>query len=240
MPASIDPHHYLKAIIAKDFKNAPRSAEVQSVAEPLVITVSRDYGAGGGDIARKLSDCLSIPVYDQEILDQVAERAKIAPYHFKPHDENVAAGISTFVHSLLTGTGGHLESYRRHLYSVVLSLAQHDCILIGRGAHLILRGKNCFRLRIVGSQEICAQRISRQLDIPLRVAEQRVAEINDKRHKSIQKVFGEDLPHPSLHHAANFDLILNTDCYSTESLLPVILLALQQAGYNLYRNGTKP
>ncbi len=149
----------------------------------------------------------------------------------------MAAGLSTFIHSLLTGTGGHLESYRRHLYGIVLDMAQHDCILLGRGAHLILRGRNCLRLRIVGSQENCAARIAKQQDISLPAAGQRVSEINDTRQKSIHKLFGADLPHPSLHHAANFDLILNTDHYDPESTLPIILLALQQAGFNLYSDG---
>lgn len=240
MPNTLDPHYYLKAILARDFKSLPRPSRRESASEPLVITVSRDYGAGGGDIARQLADCLSIPVYDQEILDQVAKRAKIPSYHFKPHDENVAAGLSIFVHSLLTGTGGHLETYRRYLYEVILDMALHDCILIGRGAHLILKEKNCFRLRIVGSRDNCAERISRQFDISLQEAKQEVNEINDKRHKSILRIFGDDLPHVSLNHAANFDLILNTDHYSPESALPVILVALQQAGFNLEHNGVTP
>ncbi|MGI9213185.1 MAG: AAA family ATPase [Methylococcaceae bacterium] len=238
MPASQDPHHYLKAIITKDSRKTAQP--VDPGHEPLVVTVSRDYGAGGGEVARRLSDYLGIPLHDQDILDRVAAKAKIASYHLKPHDENVAAGISTFVHSLLTGTGGHLESYRRYLYSVVLDLALNDCVLVGRGAHLILNTRRCYRLRIVGSQEQCAARISSQFDIPLHTAEQRVAEINDKRNKSILSLFGGDHPHPSLHHAANFDLIVNTDHLGVADAMPVILLAMQQSGFRSFQNFDLP
>ncbi len=237
MPDSLDPQQYLKSIIAHDFHAHATRAGTAPENKPLVITLSRDYGAGGGDIARQLAACLNIPLYDQDILDRVAAKAKIASYHFRPHDENVAAGISTFVHSLLTGTGGHLESYRRHLYAVVLDLARQDAILVGRGAHLILKNQPCFRLRIVGSADPCAERIAKRFNIPLQEAGRRVAEINDKRHKSVLRLFADNLTHPSLNHAANFDLILNTDHFRMEDLLPIILLALQQAGYNLNRNG---
>jgi len=237
MSDTLDPQQYLKSIIARDFRS--RSVRTGSIPEnkPLVITLSRDYGAGGGDIAAQLAACLSIPVYDQDILDRVAKKAKIASYHLRPHDENVTAGISTFVHSVLTGTGGHLESYRRHLYEVILDLARQDGILMGRGAHLILKNQPCFRLRIVGSVESCAERIATRFSLSLPEARHRVIEINEKRHKSILKLFADNLSHPSLNHAANFDLILNTDHFRTEDVLPVILLALQQAGFNLDRNG---
>jgi cytidylate kinase len=241
MAASLDPHRYLESIIARDFHPASRQRGAGlPEPTPLVITISRDYGAGGGEIARRLSDCLGIPVHDQDILERVAMQAKIAACHFKPHDENVAAGVSSFVYSLLTGTGGHLESYRHYLYAVILDLARQDCILMGRGAHLILKNHRCFRLRTVGSRESCARRIALRFDIASGEAERRVMEINDKRHKSILKLFGDDLSHASLNHAANFDLIFNTDHLTTEDWLPVILLALQQAGFNLNRNGTLP
>jgi cytidylate kinase len=234
----LDPLSYLKALIAKDFES-PRHQNISKGEETLVITVSRDYGAGGEEIARELAGCLGIPIYDQEILDMIAERAKINSFYFKPHDENVSAGISTFIYSLLGGTGGDLTTYRRYLYDVMLDLAKQDCLLMGRGAHLILQEKKCFRLRIVGSHFICAERIARELSISLSEAKQNVREINDKRHKSILQLFSDNFAYPSLEHTTNFDLILNTDHIPPHGALPIILMALQQAGFNLNKPPVK-
>ena len=234
--SSPDPLSYLNTIISKDFEAQRHRGAAKGPSEPLVVTVSRDYGAGGEEIAKKLAECLGTPMYDQEILERVAERAKIESYFFKPHDENVSAGVTTFLYSLLTGTTGDMQTYRRHLYDVILDLAKHDGLLIGRGAHLILRGKKCFRLRIVGSPKVCAERVAKELSIPLTEAEQKVIEINDKRHKSIQNLFGDSFEHASLEFAQNFDLVLNTDHIAPERALPVVLMALRQAGFNLNKS----
>jgi cytidylate kinase len=231
--SSPDPLSYLKAIIAKDFEAQRHKGAAQASAEPIVITVSRDYGAGGEEVAEKLADCLGIPVYDQEILDRVAERAKVNSLYFKPHDENVSAGISTFLYSLLAGATADMQTYRRALYDVVLNLAKQNCLLIGRGAHLILRGKRCFRLRIVGSENVCAERAAAELALPLHEAAQRVDEINGKRHKSIQNLFGDSFANASLEYATNFDLVINTDHIAPDGVLPIVLMALRQAGFNL-------
>ena len=231
-----DPLAYLQAILAKDFE-AHRYQAGKSKSEPhrpLVITLSRDYGALGEEIAKELSSCLGIPVYDQEILDRVAKQSKTDKFYLQHHDEQSHAGISTFVHSLISGSTGTLQGYRRALYDVVLELARKDCIIVGRGAHLILRDKRAFRLRIVGSTSVCAGRIAGELGISEQEAEAKVQEINTTRHKSIQALYGEKFPTNTLEHAAHFDLIVNTDRFDVPGAVLVAVMALEQTGFDLH------
>lgn len=230
-----DPLTHLQALISKDFAAAQYAmGKEKKEREPLVITFSRDYGALGETIAKKLAECLGIPVYDQEILDMVAKRAKTDQFYFRPHDEQADAGISSFLYSLVTGSTATLKSYRRNLYDAVLDVAARDCLIIGRGAHLILSGKKVFRVRIVGSKLVCAHRIAEEFNIPLSEAEQTVHEVNNKRHKSIMSLFSKNFEHCSLEHAINFDLVINTDHISTDGAMSLILLAMQQSGFDLY------
>lgn len=226
-----DPETFLKAILVKDFR-AEVQARDSGEEEPMVITVSRDYGALGDEIAQKLS----IPLYDREILDKVAERAKVERFKFEQYDENVSAGVSTFLFSLLTGTAGDLQTYRRCLHKVVVELARKGGVLVGRGAHLILWGKKIFRLRIVGSERICAGRDAARSGIPLHAAERKVRESNDRRNKAVLKLYGQRFEHPSLECARNFDLVINTDRLSVDSAVSVVLLAMQRAGFDLRKH----
>jgi cytidylate kinase len=235
---TIDPETFLKAILVKDFRDFRAEAKARDLEkeEPMVITVSRDYGALGDEIAQKLADDLHIPLYDREILDKVAERAKVERFKFEQYDENVSAGVSTFLFSLLTGTSGDLQTYRRCLQEVVIDLARKGGVLVGRGAHLILSDKKVFRLRIVGSERICAGREAARSGIPLHAAERKVREINDRRNKSVLKLYGERFEHPSLEYARNFDLVINTDRLSVESAVAAVLLAMQRAGFDLRKH----
>jgi hypothetical protein len=227
-----DPYDFIKALIAKDFE-ADHHAAPSQPQEPLIITLSRDYGARGEAIAEKLADCLRIPLYDHEILERVAAKAKVDAFKLEEQDETVSAGISTFLYSLLTGTAGEMQTYRRHLYGTVLELAQQDCLLVGRGAHLILSGRKIFRLRIVGSKLVCAKRVAADTGQSLLEAERKVYEANTKRHKSIQAMFGDSFEHCALEFAKNFDLVINTDHISADCAVSLALFAMQQSGFNL-------
>ena len=57
-----------------------------------IITVSREFGSGGREIAKRLSDVLGIAYYDSEIITEIAKKADL--------DENYVA------HSLEKGKIG--------------------------------------------------------------------------------------------------------------------------------------
>ena len=42
------------------------------------ITIEREYGSGGTEIARRVAEEIGIPCYGREILDEVAELAHIS------------------------------------------------------------------------------------------------------------------------------------------------------------------
>jgi len=226
-----DPYTFLSKMIAKDEALSRKSQKRPH--QPLVVTVSRDYGAGGDIIASKLAEELGVPLYDRQILELAASKAGVDPARFSEMDDLRASSVSNFISSLLTGSGGNLETYRRSLFESVMELSQKDCVLLGRGAHLILSGKRTFRVRVVGSRMICAKRIAQEFGLSLDLAERKVYEINNKRHKSIENLFKDSYEHCSLNYAKNFDLTINTDRITAENSVPIVLLAIRQAGFDL-------
>lgn len=227
---NIDPLTYIKSVLARDFA-ASHPVQRKPGREALVITVSRDYGALGEAVAQGLARALGIPLYDREILERVAVSAKTDQSRFEVHDEQSSAGLSSFIYSLVSGNPATLLDYRRHLCEAVLELARQDCILVGRGAHLILAGSKVFRLRVVGSSAVCAQRVAVELNLTPDKAARKVAELNQKRHKSITELFQGSVERCSLEHADLFDLVINTDHISPDGAVAVALLALREAGH---------
>lgn len=231
-----DPLVFLQALLTKDFgahTQPPDQAGRAKARAPLVITLSRDHGALGEQIAERLSECLGIAVYDQEILNRVAQRAKTDQFYFRGHDEQTSAALTSFLHNLVSGKSGTLQDYRRHLAEVVADIARTDGIIIGRGAHLILGARRALRIRVVGSRPICAQRIASACHIPVSEAEKKVAEINKKRHESVIELYGASVEQCSLDHAPNFDLVINTDRIAVEGAVGIVMLAIREAGFAL-------
>jgi cytidylate kinase len=227
---NVDPLTYIKTVLAKEFATQPKPPR-EPEPKSLVITLSRDYGAEGEAIAQGLAERLNLSVYDQEILDRVAISARTDKFRFEAHDEQSNAGISAFLYSLVSGNPATLRDYRRHLCAAVVDLARHDCLIIGRGAHLILSGKKVFRVRVVGSKSVCARRISVELNLSPGEAERKVTEINQKRHQAIMDLFHDSIEHCSLEHADLFDLVINTDQITASAAVNLILLGLQETGH---------
>ena len=46
------------------------------MSEQLIISVSREYGSGGHEIAQKLAEYYKLPMYDHNLLDEVAASDK--------------------------------------------------------------------------------------------------------------------------------------------------------------------
>ncbi|MGZ8218679.1 cytidylate kinase-like family protein [Methylomagnum sp.] len=228
-----DPHSFLQALLAKEQAEDYVLRKPPKAHTPLVVTLSRDYGAGGETIAQTLAECLGLAVYDHEIVELAAKKAKVEAFKFDAQEEDDSPGISTFLYSVLTGTAGELHTYRRALYEALLEMSHNDCLLMGRGAHLILSNKKVFRVRVVGSKVVCAKRVAEDTGLSLLQAERLVYEVNNKRHKLIDNLFRDNFEHCSLEFAKNFDLVINTDHIAAEQAVPIILLAMQQAGFDL-------
>lgn len=231
---SSDTLKFLESLLAKDFKAEHHRRQSRKRAEPLIITLSRDFGAGGEALAAELARLLDLPIYDKEVLDRVAQKTRIDKIHLEHHDEDSAERISDLLYNLVFGTAATRHDYRRALIEVVTDLAKNDCIIVGRGAHLILAGRKVFRLRVVGSRPVCGERVAAELGIGQAEAERLVFETNNKRHKSVQTLFSDLYDECSLEHAINFDLVLNTDHLPPGNATPTVLVAAQQFGFEIF------
>jgi hypothetical protein len=59
----------------------------------MVITISRQYGAGGSEVARLIAARLGWSVVDNEIIDRVAERAGLSPVDVARQEERAPSFI---------------------------------------------------------------------------------------------------------------------------------------------------
>ncbi|HPE95974.1 MAG TPA: cytidylate kinase-like family protein [Bacillota bacterium] len=112
-----------------------------------IITVSRQYGSGGAEIAKKLSEMLGIEYFDKDRLKAYAEKNGLSKDVFDKIDRQAT---NSFLYSLAVSSySGHTPS---GVNDVILSdrlylmqseeikrIAQsQDCIIVGRAADDIL------------------------------------------------------------------------------------------------------
>lgn len=194
----------------------------------FTITLSRGYGCGGEMIAKQLAEQLGLPYYDSELVESVANAAKLDKALMEQLDERVKMAHNSWLHSLFGDQGAFQENYRRSLINVVLGIAQSGGVIVGRGANLILTSQQAFRVRISGSLAICAKRLAANKGIKFKEAEQAILKVEQDRSEFIERFYHRDIDDSS-----TFDLILNTDRFSFDQAVHLILLAMQMSGYKI-------
>ena len=103
-----------------------------------IITIGREYGAGGRTVAKLLSDRLGIPHYDKEIITLAAEKSGLPEQTIRgPEQGSGKTLLSWFL------PRGPMSAYDQAILAqanIIRKLAEEGpCIIVGRGADYILR-----------------------------------------------------------------------------------------------------
>ncbi len=221
MPADIQ--ELIQSLVRSEYQHERKDS--REAPTPPLVTISRDHGSGGCEIARRLAKALNIPIWDREILDAIAHAANSDPELMAQLDDKIKTRKDTWIYNLLSGQNAFIASYRHHLVNVALALAQRGGVIIGRGVHLILANRPVFRLRVVGSLDTCARRVMASEQLDYERAIERVKQVNKERDQFLWDTF-----HHHLDESACFDLIINTDKFddrwddTAEQLLRTIRL----------------
>ena len=117
-----------------------------------IITVGREFGSGGRELARRLAENLGIEYYDRQIITDIAEHTDLS-------EEYVRKIIDKTPHHLYPITVGRTISYvDDYMFEKVQSVYQAqseiirnlaektDCVFVGRCADYILKDYKPFRL----------------------------------------------------------------------------------------------
>ena len=108
-----------------------------------IITISREYGAGGHSIGRRVVEELGIPFYDRDIVKQTV-KASGYDLDMVEHDEEDVTRTGFFLKSLCSVSDASFSDTQDAIHevqsTVILHLAKEGpCVILGRCADEILR-----------------------------------------------------------------------------------------------------
>ncbi len=188
------------------------------------LIISREKGAGGNVVARLVGKRLGWQVFNNEIVDEIAQKAHVRRQLIESLDERERETIEDAIGQLLNpqeiGTSGYLV----YLKQIVLTLGhQGDVVIVGHGARFILPGQFGLCVRMVAPIEARIRRIADKTRLSLDAARVEVEKTDRERVKLIRRHFGHDVTDPLSH-----DLIINTASINVESAAEIVITALQR------------
>ncbi|MDD5344721.1 MAG: cytidylate kinase-like family protein [Smithella sp.] len=189
-----------------------------------VITISREPGAGGSEIARRLSKALNLDLIGGQIIQHVADSAKMSRKVIQSLDEREVTFRETLLSSLFGENRPWPGEYLQHLIKVVGTIgAFGNVILVGRGASYVLPRERTFKVRIIAPIELRIKHFIEDRGYTKAEAEQYIVKTENNRKAFVRKYFNADLTDP-----AHYDMIINTERITMEGATESIIVAFHQ------------
>jgi len=177
-----------------------------------VITIEREYGSGGADIARLLAERLGWTLWDQRLTDEIARLAQCDRAAVSQREEKTDPLYYRLLKSFLRGSFEGSQNVRRFKMldtDVIVGLTKRivekaaqdgNCVIVGRGAAFFLANRpDVFNVFIYAPHEHKLQRLIKS-GIHRRKASSLVETVDDERADFIRKYFGKEWPCRRLYH----------------------------------------
>ena len=163
-----------------------------------VLTVSREYGAGGYEVAHRLAEVLGWELLDRELLHRAAAVAHLPDAELERLDEKAISMADRFrLHP------PHQQYILALREAASQAAAKGNVVLVGRGTgQLLLDLPNVFHLRLAAPREWRAQRMVQQKGWTFEQARARCTAEDRTRDRFTRYFFGEAPFQPAQYHLA--------------------------------------
>lgn len=157
-----------------------------------IITISREFGSGGRTIGKEAAARLDMPCYDEALIEKIADKSGFAREYIRERGE-YAASSSWFGSALAMrdrmGHSVHDDLWRAQSSVISELAAKESCVIVGRCADYILRGKaDCLTVFIHASMQKRAERIVSVYGERDESPEKRLRD-KDKRRKAYYELY---------------------------------------------------
>jgi cytidylate kinase len=197
--------------------------ERKKEAAPTVITVSREAGSGGREIAERVAKELGYDFFSQEILTMIAESAQMRESVIETMDESARSVVREIFMSLTDKQHLWPYEYLNHLVRVLGGIASHGrAVLLGRGAQFVLSPIETLRVRMIAPIDIRTRLLAHELKITREEAQRRVLRNDADRLAFARKYFNTSIEDPR-----HYDLVINSYYMGIQGSVDTIKTALK-------------
>ena len=201
-----------------------------------IITVARQFGSGGRDIAQSLANELGIKFYDKELISEAAKESGMSPEVFENIDEKATNSLLYSLSMGLYNFGNGFSAVGDLPVNDKLYIIQHKmikklaeegpCVILGRCADYVLRDyPNVINIFINADIEYRKERAIKYHNVDKRRAEQIVNKTDKNRANYYSFYSGQKWG-----QAQNYDLCINSGKMSQEDAVSLIKTYVELLG----------
>jgi len=182
-----------------------------------VITLSREMGSLGDEIALAVAARLNLRVVGRDLINHAARQAGVPEVALAEIDELGLLGVKPSPEAF--------RLYHKTVSQTIHELATTgDLLLVGRGGQMALAANPAvLHVRVIAPRDLRIQRVQESTHLPPEIAAARIDASDRVRADYLRRHYHTRLDYPGL-----YDLVLNTRHISLETAVNLICQAAQE------------
>ncbi len=197
----------------------------------IIVTIGREFGTGGRQIAVELSKLLGVNVYDRRLLDELKEKYHLTTEELDIIKSEKKSWWNDFITFYKTAVSWNDDSEYNtdesvnslQLYNdekrILQALAEKEsCIILGRtGFHIFKDNPNAVKIFLIADMPYRRDRVGRRLNIGDGNADLLIKKVDEARENFTQTFSGK-----SRYDAHNYDLVINVTNLQPQQVAQII------------------
>jgi len=208
----------------------------------MVITISRQYGAGGSEVARRVAEALGWRVVDNELVEAVAARAGVPANEVAEREERCATFVERLARALAVASpevfpppgsaGAMAEVPEADLVKITETVVgeiavQGRVVLVGRAATAVLsREADALHVRLMAPRAFRIQVAATRLGC----SAEKAAAVLDETDK-MRARYNREYYHRDWNDPLNYHLVINTGVLGFEGAAEVVVGRARAMGW---------
>jgi cytidylate kinase len=183
-----------------------------------VITISRMYGSGGSEVAERVAQALGWALFDNAMIDAVAERSGLTVAEVSAQDERVpsmaervAAALSLASPEMMPPVpSGPMETTEERIVAVTRRVIEEavqigPAVFVGRGAQCLLAERSdALHVFCFAPRSALRAYAMEKFNVGMAEADRRVTEMNKQREHYVKRHWNRNwLAHENYHLCIN-------------------------------------
>lgn len=208
----------------------------------MLITISRQYGAGGSEVARRVAAAMEWRVVDNELVEQVAARAGLSAERVAQREERVPTFVERLTRTLAAATpevfpppdtaGAVIDMPEADLVRITELVvgeiaAQGKVVLVGRAAPAVLaRERDALHVKLVAPRAFRIQVAAARLGCAAARAATILDDTDRMRARYNREYYRRDWDDPVHYH-----MVLNTGVLGFDGATEVVVGRARALGW---------
>lgn len=184
----------------------------------LIISIGREFGSGGHEIAEKLAKHYDMPLYDHNLLDKIAEERNLNSEELKSYDE-VQDGV---FHRRVRGMSSSMTEHVAQLqldYLKEKATTGESFVVVGRCSETVLKdNKGLIAIFVNGDKDQKVARVSKKYEL----SESQAADLMKKKDRA-RKMYHNINCDSKWGDSRNYELVINSSKLGVDKSVQMLI-----------------